>query len=359
LDAVGAGTVDKVMVTTSDCRISYPGSPLEQLLGDAGAAFLIGNDDVAVEVEGRFSIADEITDLWRRDQDRFVHTWEDRFNLMEGFQRVVKESIQKAASKFDVDLTTLNKVIYYAPNARAHMGLAKSLGLNYRTQVQAPLFDTVGNVGAASAFLQLAATLDEAKPGDRILMASYGNGSDVFLLKVTDLIEKIQNGDKVKRLISSKKTLANYHKYLELRNLVETEPTRQPDINPPATMLWREQEGILRFHGSKCRKCGHIQYPMQRICSKCFSKDEFDTIRLSDQKSKVYLSTIDTLGYGAEISPMWAISDTPNGVRLKLQVTDCGSVDEVPPGTELEPTFRKFERHGDIPVYFWKLRLPR
>jgi len=359
LDAVKAESAGKVMVTTSDCRMAYPESPLEQLFGDAGAAFLIGSDDVAVEVEGRFSIADEITDLWRRDEDRFVHAWEDRFNLVEGFQRVVNESIKTAAIKMNIDLTALNKIIYYAPNAKAHMGMAKSLGLNYKTQVQNPLFDTVGNVGAASPFLQLAAALDGAKPGDRILMASYGNGSDVFLLKVTDLIKKIRRENGVKKLIGSKKMISNYHKYLQLRNLVETEPTRQPEINPPATMMWREQEGILRFHCSKCNKCGNLQYPIQRICSECFNKDDFETVRLSDQRATVYLSTIDTLGYGAESSPTWAIADMPGGLRVKLQVADCNTVEEIPPGTELETTFRKFGRDGDVPVYFWKLRLSR
>jgi len=217
----------------------------------------------------------------------------------------------------------------------------------------------VGNTGTASPFLQLAAALDEAKPGDRILMASYGNGSDVFLFRVTDLIEEARNGKRVRDLVASKRRLPSYHKYLNLRGLIEAEPTRQPPINPAATLLWREQESILRFHGSKCRRCDSIQYPIRRVCPRCFSKDDFETVRLSDQKAKVYLSTIDTLGYGAETSPMWTISDMPIGLRVKLQVADCDFIDEVPPSTELEPTFRKFQRQGDIPVYFWKLRLPR
>lgn len=359
LDAVRAGTAETIMVTMADCRLAYSGSPLEQLFGDAGAALLISNNDVAVEVEGIYSLADEITDVWRRDEDRFVQAWEDRFNLTEGFQRVLKKAIQEAISRFNVELSNLNKIIYYAPNARAHSDLAKSLGLNYRTQVQAPLFDAVGNAGTASPFLQLMAALGEAKPGDRILMASYGNGSDIFLLKVTDLIKKVQNVNEVKKLIASKKVLPNYYSYLNLRNLIQTEPTRQPPIFPPSTMLWREQESILRIHGSRCKKCGNVQYPIQRICSKCYSKDEFDTVRLSDQKAKVYLSTIDTLSYGAESSPFWAIADMPIGVRVRMQITECDSLGEVPFGTELEPTFRKFQRQGAIPVYFWKLKLPR
>lgn len=359
LDAVSAGTARNMIVTTADCRQAYPQSALEELLGDGAAALLIGETNVAVAVEGRFSLADEITDLWRRDEDHFVRTWEDRFNLAEGFQRVVKEAVQKAMAAFKMELADLNKVVYYAPNARAHSNLAKALGLNYKTQVQKPLFDKVGNMGSATPFLLLAAALDDAAPGDRILFVSYGNGADVFLLEVTPHITAARNGKRVQDLIASKKMLPNYHKYLNLRSLIQAEPLRLPPINPAATLLWREQENLLRFYGSRCKQCGTIQYPVQRVCAKCVGKDNFDRVRLSDQTAEVFLSTIDTLGYGGESSPMWAIADMPNGLRVKLQVADCDAIEDVPPGTELNPTFRKFQRQGDIPVYFWKLRLPR
>ncbi len=359
LDAVKAGTAKKVMVTAAESRLAYPQSPLEGLFGDGGAALLIGDTDVVAEVEGSFSLADEITDLWRRDEDRFVRTWEDRFNLTEGYQRVVNEAVGKALSKFKIGISEINKAVYYAPNARAHFNQAKIMGLDYKTQVQMPMFDEMGNIGTASSFLQLAAALDEAQPGDRILLVSYGNGADVFIFKVTDHIKEVRNGEQVKDLIASKKMLPNYHKYLNLRNLVQTEPNRQPPINPSAPLLWREQDSLLRFYGGKCNNCGTIHYPVHRVCSKCSTRDDYDHIRLSDQKVEVYLSTIDTLGYGAEISPMWTIADMSIGLRVKLQIADCESVEDVPTGTALKPTFRKFQRHGDIPVYFWKLRLPR
>lgn len=358
LDAVKAGSAKKMMVTTADTRIGHPQSSLEGLFGDGAAALLIGDTDVAVEIEGSFSMADEITDLWRRDEDRFVRTWEDRFNLLAGYQRVVKDAVQKAVAKFGVDISELSKVIFYAPNARAHGALAKSLGVN-KKQIQQPLYGAVGNTGTAAPFIDLAAALDVAKAGDRILMATYGNGCDVVLLKVTDLIDKVRNGSSVKNQITSKKMLPTYHKYLNLRGLVEIEPLRQPAINTPATLLWREQDSLLRFHGSKCKECGTVQFPVIPVCAKCSSRGEADKVRLSDQEATVFLSTVDTLGFGGELSPTWVIADMSAGLRIRLQVADCEAVEEVPTGTKLKPTFRKFQRQGDTPVYFWKLRLPR
>ncbi len=181
----------------------------------------------------------------------------------------------------------------------------------------------------------------------------------MVLLKVTDLIDKVRNGSSVKNQITSKKMLPTYHKYLNLHGLVEIEPLRQPAINTPATLLWREQDSLLRFHGSKCKECGTVQFPVIPVCAKCSSRGEADKVRLSDQEATVFLSTVDTLGFGGELSPTWVIADMSAGLRIRLQVADCEAVEEVPTGTKLKPTFRKFQRQGDTPVYFWKLRLPR
>jgi hypothetical protein len=45
-------------------------------------------------VDARHTVADEIIDVWRLDQDAFVHTWEDRFVVGHGDRNVMVEAVK-------------------------------------------------------------------------------------------------------------------------------------------------------------------------------------------------------------------------------------------------------------------------
>lgn len=353
-DAVNGGSNKNVLVAASDCRIGSPGSPFEQTFGDGAAAFLIGDSDIAVSIEGAYSICDEITDYWRRAEDRFVHFWEDRFVMAEGFQRVLPEAVKGAMDKHGLEPKDFAKFVCYAPTERSYWQVAGKLGFDLKTQVQMPLFSVMGNTGAAFGLMQLVACLEEAKTGDQILLASYGNGCDVFILKVTDKIGEMKGAKGLKRYLESKKMLSSYQQYALIRDLIPVTEDRMPPILPPATKIWRDQNSILRFHGMKCKQCGHAQFPIHRVCSNCFSKDDYEEIRLSDKIAKVFSCTVDNLGYGAGTKPFWAIADFEE-TRARIQIADA-ELNDVKIGDSLEMTFRKFPSENDVPVYGWKGR---
>ncbi len=356
-DSVKSGSNKNVVVTAADCRMGVPGSPAERALGDGAAAIMISDTDVGANIEGIYSISDEIMDNWREVDDKFVHSWEERFIITEGYMRVMLEACDGAMKSFGVEAKDIAKFVSYAPNERVYWQAAGKLGFDYETQVQMPLFSTVGNTGASFGMLQLVACLEEAKAGDKILFASYGSGCDVFLLEVTDKITEAKGGKGVSTYLESKKMISNYNQYLTFKKLLPDSVERMPPIRPPATISWRDQNSILRFKGSKCNKCGHVQYPVHRICSECFSKDESTEVRLSDMNAKVFSCTVDNLGYGGGASPFWAIADFEE-VRARLQIADA-DLTEVKIGDSLEMSFRKFPSDNDIPVYGWKSRLVR
>ena len=76
----------------------------------------------------------------------------------------------------------------------------------------------MGNTYSGSSPTGLAATLDIAKPGDRILLVSFGSGagSDSFIFNTTDHITKVQDrAPKLRDMLDGHKIYLNYGQYLK------------------------------------------------------------------------------------------------------------------------------------------------
>ncbi len=354
MNSVSAGSCGKALVTVADCRIGRPGTPFEAALGDGGSAFLIGDSDPAVRFMGAYSLADEITDYWRRSEDRYVHFWEERFVLTEGVSRIVPKAVGEALKKFDLQVKDITTFVSNAANERTYWGVAKKIGFDLARQVASPHYSAMGNTGAAFGPMQLISCLENAGPGDLILFANYGNGCDVLLLEVVRDISESKGRKGMAGHLASRKTLRNYNQYAMFRGILPPRTDRMPPIRPPATVIWRDQKSLLRFHGMKCSNCGHVQYPIHRVCSACSMTDAYEEVRLSDQTAVVFSCTVDNLGYGSGKSPFWAIADFPE-VRTRLQIADA-ELEEVNVGDALEMTFRRLPSENDMPVYGWKAR---
>ena len=353
-DTVKAGSARQMLVAISDCRLGSPRSEEDQTFGDGAAAFLIGDDNVAATIEGSYSVSNELFDMWRPDSSKYVHTWEDRWVYEEGYFKVLPPVVSEFLKRCGLTTKDISKAIFYGPNPRRHAEMGKMLGFQ-PAQIQDPLFSKIGNTGAAFTPMMLVAALEEAKPGDKILCASYGNGADVLLFQVTKDISRIKNKRGIKYNLAHKMIFSSYDAYLGFHHQAREVGE---EGGPSASAIARERDAIYPFHGGKCRVCGTVQYPPQRICTKCQSKDSFDHYRLSDKKAKVFIRVLD---YAAPVpgfdSPaVDTLIDWEGGGRALISMTDKDSSDpkNIPMGMEVEMTFRKLRGGGGIHHYWWK-----
>lgn len=353
IDAVKAGSAKQVMVTAADCRLGTPGSAFEQNCGDGAGALLIGDTDVAVTVEASYSVYNEMIDVWRADGDTFIRSWEDRFTLTHGYLEVVGEAVSGLMQKFNFSPGDFAKVVFYSPDARRYAELVRSLGFDAKTQLQDSLFAVMGNTGAAYPIMLLVAALEEAKAGDRILLASYGNGSDAFVLKVTEQIEEIRDRRGMKGHLASKRVTTDYKKYLIWRGILPQETVPGPVGFLSAPAAWREREANFRLHGVKCQVCGTVQFPPQRVCTKCHSKDQFEAYRLSDKKARIFTFAMDYVTPAPELPTVTTTIDFEGGGRMECYMTDR-EVEQVKPGLSVEMSFRKLFVKDGVHNYFWK-----
>lgn len=84
----------------------------------------------------------------------------------------------------------------------------------------------IGNTYSGASLIGLAATLDVAKPGQKILVTSFGSGagSDSFAIEVTEHIDgKRNNLMPVRTLIEKNKTYLDYAIYLKHKKAIKKE----------------------------------------------------------------------------------------------------------------------------------------
>jgi 3-hydroxy-3-methylglutaryl CoA synthase len=197
-------------------------------------------------------------DTWRAADEGMVRSWEDRFRLEKGFIESLRESVSKASQKFGTTTKDYAKVVFSAPDVRAHREAARALGLE-PAQVQDGLFNVLGNTGTAFPLMLLIAALEDAQPGDRLLLAGYGDGCDVFSLQMTEAKELLAGRRGIKAHLAAKKLLPNYERHLKWRGLHQPDPgvRRPPMSTPSATALFRERERNLRFSAAQYPRLRH------------------------------------------------------------------------------------------------------
>ncbi|MBI2857663.1 MAG: hydroxymethylglutaryl-CoA synthase family protein [Chloroflexi bacterium] len=359
LDAVRSGSLKNVLVVASDARPAMARSDFESAFGDAAAALLVSNEG-AVRLEDWHTLNDEVLDVWRDDKERFLRSWEDRFVADEGYLRVLSAAAGALAKKRGIKPGDITKAALYAPDARRHAEIVRRLGLDAKTQVSDPLFSSVGNTGAAHALLVLINALEQAEGQEVIMLGSYGNGADVLLLAVAADIEKSRNGATVKAQIASRKAIDSYETYAKWRHLIDpAPPTRRPPLTGPSAAAYRrEVDQNIRLHGAKCDDCGCIQYPPQRVCTRCHSKDKSTPVRFSGRKGYIYTYSMDYLGATSQPPLVIAVVNFEGGGRMLTQMTDRDPA-AIKVGLPVEMTFRRLYSADGVHNYYWKSRSVR
>jgi hydroxymethylglutaryl-CoA synthase len=358
VDAVNAGSLKSVLVTASDLRMGAPGGEHEQVLGDGAAAFLVENDAVAVEIEGSLTYSDDLADYWRMDGDEFIRSWEDRFGRDAGYSQIPVEVVNKLLEKLNLTTQDISKVCIAGANARAQASLARAMKFAPE-QVQDPLLDSVGSAGVAHPLMILISALEDAKPGERFLMVSWGTGCDAVVLKTTDQIEKIKDRRAIKRHLSIKADLDNYGKYMRWRSIVPTQIRARGGISMSAE--WRERKLGLALYGVKCKNCGTVQLYMRgssmraHVCVECQARDNFELYRFSDKIGKVVTFSHDFLGGGINPPMTRAVVNFEGGGRGLFDLVDRDP-EECKVGMDVEMTFRMTRTADNAKSYFWKIK---
>lgn len=357
-DAAAAAPGREILVVASDCRTGLPKSRFEALFGDAAAAVSIGSEGVIAEIESCGSLCSEFTDMWRRASAPFVASGEARFVSEEGYFPIMEKAVAEIMTTRSLAPHDFCKIVFPAIDARQHAALAGKMGFD-SSRVQAHFLAEIGHMGTAGALVMLAAALEEAKPGDRILLANYGDGADTFVLRATEAVTRFPFGRPIQERLRKTRPIG-YGAYLDWRGLLPLDAAALPPRDPlsPAAR-WRERKMISTLTGVKCRHCGTPQiHPIGqniRICVQCQSKDDFEPYRFSNKKASLFTYAVDSLQPTKNPPGINGVIDFEGGGRMVCELTDYDP-ERVHIGMPLEMTFRKMTEDDGVINYFWKAK---
>ncbi|MBI4225791.1 hydroxymethylglutaryl-CoA synthase, partial [Candidatus Roizmanbacteria bacterium] len=206
------------LVVASDKANSKPHDALEYTTSSGSVSLLLGSKDVALEFVDSTSYSSDTPDFWRREGIRYP-SHGGRFTGKPSYFFHIESAVKSLLLKTKMKPSGFTYAVFHMPNGKFPREVARSLGFSESQIERSLIVDFLGNSYTASALMGLMSVLEVAKPGELILLASYGSGagSDAFVFKVTKNLDKRRRS--FKKLVESKKYI-DYPTYLKFMNII-------------------------------------------------------------------------------------------------------------------------------------------
>ena len=222
LSLVQAGAVKYGLAVGADTSQGAPGDALEYSAAAGAAAFIFGREKPVAEALDTFSYTTDMPDFWRREYQYYPQHG-GRFTGDPAYFKHVMGAAQGLLAKAKMKPSDFDYVVFHQPNGKFPLRVGEMLGFERKQIDPGWLVPKLGNTYSGSSPLGLTATLDIAKPGNMILIVSYGSGagSDAFIFRVTDRIDEVRElAPRTRDLLDRNKVYLEYGMYAKYRRKI-------------------------------------------------------------------------------------------------------------------------------------------
>ena len=356
---VARGGGGPVLVTSAEKRRTKAASPLELTTGDAAAALLVGEGEGVAKLLGHATRSTDFVDHYRGQEERFDYVWEERWVRDEGFLKIVPEAVAGALAAAGIDAGAIDHFCFPSPMRRAGPSVAKKLGLA-EGSLRDNLQGRCGEAGAAHPLVMLVHALEEAAPGERILVVGFGQGCDALVLEATGALADARPERGISGYLKRGRADTDYHRYLGINDLVALEHglRAETDRQTGLTTLYRNRKMALGLVGGKCTRCGTLQFPKSNVCvnPNCHAADTQEDHPFSEMRATMRSHTADRLTYSVAPPAYYGMVQFEEGGRAMIDFTDIDTDDELAVGTAMRMVFRvkDYDVRRGFRRYFWK-----
>jgi len=356
---VASGGGGPVLVTSAEKRRTKAASPLELTTGDAAAALLVGEGDGVAKLLGHATCSTDFVDHYRGQDERFDYVWEERWVRDEGFLKIVPEAVGRALRVAGLDAGAIDHFCFPSPMRRAGPSVAKKLGLD-ESSLRDNLQGVCGEAGAAHPLVMLVHALEDAAPGERILVVGFGQGCDALVFETTNALAAAEPERGISGYLERGRADADYHRYLGINDLVALEHglRSEADRQTGLTTLYRNRKTVLGLLGGKCSKCGTLQFPKSNVCvnPNCHAADTQEDHPFSDMRATMRSYTADRLTYSVAPPAYYGMVQFEEGGRAMIDFTDVDADAGLAVGEPMRMVFRvkDYDTRRGFRRYFWK-----
>jgi hydroxymethylglutaryl-CoA synthase len=161
-------------------------------------------------------------DFWRREY-QFYPSHAGRFTGEPSYFKHTMGAAKGILERSGLSAKDIDWAIFHQPNGKFPAKAGQMLGFTKEKTEPGLLSPTLGNTYSGASPIGLTAVLDIAKPGQKILMVSYGSGagSDAFIFTTTErLLEVRDKATRTRTMLDERKKYLDYGTYAKFRGKI-------------------------------------------------------------------------------------------------------------------------------------------
>ena len=356
--AAAAGADKPVLALAAERGRARPGSEDELLNGDAAACLLVGADDGIARLIGHHSLTLDFVDHYRSANETYDQNWEARWVREEGHVKIAGRAIRETLDNHGLSGSDISHVIIGIAAKGAAAAVAKAGGLPAEA-LRDNLSAVMGHAGSAQPLVMLAHALEDAKPGERILVVGFGQGADVLLLEATGAAGQARPAMGISGWLARADKDENYMRFLALSGEVHLELGKRAEFpqKPVLTALYRNRKAVFGLVGGRCTKTGTVQFPRSEISvnQNDPARDTQEEYPLADRMARILTYTADNLTYTPDPPNYYGMVEFEGGGRIHAEFADADP-DSIAVGAPMRMMFRikAHDTTSGFSKYFWK-----
>ncbi len=347
-----------VLVLAADARKARAASTQEMDYGDGAAAILLGAEGVVAEHLASATLTTDFVDRFRAAGEEIDYAWEERWVRDEGYAKLMPKAVGAALAKAGVAADEIGHFIMPTTFRGVDRQVAATCGIAAAAVVE-PLFEQIGDIGAGHALLLLAHVLETARPGAVILVAQFGSGAEVLVLRVTGAIGRVRAAQGVAGWLARGVPETSYTKFLSFKGQLDLERgvRGEQDRKTALSTAYRHRAAILGLVAGRCSVTGAVHFPPSRISYDQGRplQDTQEPYKLAERHGAVLSWSAEYLSFHRSPPHCYGQVDFEGGGRILMEFTDMAAGD-IASGTVVEMTFRikDIDDRRGFTRYFWK-----